>query len=168
MKKLMFAAAAMAACFCSEAVESQVVGYANSSLIEGSKAVGINFVGINKTPETMMLSDVTVTGYTVAEIGDEFLGAINAMKLDQNGATVEDEDGNAILWQWVDWIEEDEDGNPVRKTGWSTDWGIINQFCEDLGEVIPDVPLALNEGVWVNCDTEDLQMVFPSVFDISK
>jgi len=134
-----------------------IVGYASSDLLEnGSKAVGINFIGISGTAGGTMLTDISITGYTLENINDSFEGSISAMKLDGNGKTVEDEGGTAIMWQWADWIEaEDEEADPqvpVRKTGWMNDLGFLGGVDDD-GNPIPDVPLAMGEAVWINSDS---------------
>ena len=63
------------------------MGYAGSNLLEnGSKAVGVNFIGINGTPGSTTLTSLKVTNYTVAE--EEwamFEGSVLAMKLDKIG-----------------------------------------------------------------------------------
>jgi len=160
MKKLMFAAFAAVAATSLFAIESaNVVGYANSQLLtEGSKAVGVNFVGFNGNPSDTKLTDITIGGYELVNIDDYFEGIVNAMKLDGAGKTIEDEDGNAILWQWVDWIEaEDYEAEtlvPVRKRGWTNSDGFFLGGVDDDGNPVPNVDLAMGEGVWINSDSD--------------
>ena len=145
------------------------MGYAGSNLLEnGSKAVGVNFIGINGTPGSTTLTSLKVTGYTLAEEEwSGFEGAVVAMKLDAGGKTVEDEQGQTITWQWADWYEMDYDANKlVRKSGWQN--GNFEFIGQENGEgvMVPDVPLAIGEGVWVNSDSSTWQFVFPNVFDL--
>jgi hypothetical protein len=147
------------------------VGYAGSNLLEnGSKAVGVNFIGINGTPGSTMLTDLKVAGYTLAEEdGAAFEGLISAMKLDGNGKTVFDpESGLDIIWQWGDWYEVDENDETklVRRIGWMNDNGDFIGKENGEGVMVPDVPLAIGEGVWVNSDSSTWQFVFPNVFDL--
>jgi hypothetical protein len=144
------------------------VGYAGSNLLEnGSKAVGVNFIGINGNPESTTLTSLKVANYTVAE--EEwamFEGSVVAMKLDKGGKTVEDEFAQPIMWQWGDWYEMGENSKLVRKTGWMDANGdfLGKKNWEDVD--IPDVPLAIGEGVWVQSDSTTWQFVFPNVFDL--
>ena len=132
------------------------MGYAGSNLLEnGSKAVGVNFIGINGTPGSTTLTGLTVTGYTLPEVEYEtFLGAVVAMKLDGGGKTVEDDQGQPIIWTWADWYEMDYDANKlVRKMGWqNSNFEFIGQENWE-GVMVPDVPLAMGEGVWVQSDS---------------
>jgi len=122
----------------------------------------------NTCPMNITLSKTFITGYTLENIDDSFEGQISAMKLDGTGKTIEDEvSGNPIMWQWADWIEESEEtpGLAVRKTGWMNDLGFLGGVDDD-GNPIPDVPLAIGEGVWVQSDSTSWQFVFPSAFEI--
>ena len=133
------------------------MGYAGSNLLEnGSKAVGVNFIGINGTPGSTTLTSLKVAGYTLAEEdGAAFEGTVVAMKLDKGGKTVEDPDtGMMIMWQWGDWYEVDENDETklVRRIGWMNDNGdFIGQNV--WGEYVDDIPLTMGEAVWVNSDS---------------
>ena len=158
MKKLMFVAAAAAAGLCwGDVTSANTVGYAGSNLLDnGSKAVGVNFIGINGNPGSTTLTSLKVAGYTLAEEADAaFEGTVVAMKLDNSGKTVEDpETGMGIMWSWGDWYEVDENDETklVRRIGWMNDNGdFIGQ--DVWGEYIDDVPLAMGEAVWVNSDS---------------
>ena len=146
------------------------MGYAGSNLLEnGSKAVGVNFIGINGTPGSTTLTSLKVAGYTLAEEADAaFEGTVVAMKLDNSGKTVEDpETGMGIMWSWGDWYEVDENDETklVRRIGWMNDNGdFIGQNV--WGEYVEDVSLAIGEAVWVNSDSSTWQFVFPNVFDL--
>ena len=144
------------------------MGYAGSNLLEnGSKAVGVNFIGINGTPGSTTLTSLKVTNYTVAE--EEwamFEGSVVAMKLDKGGKTVEDEFAQPIMWQWGDWYEMGENSKLVRKTGWMDADGNFLGKENGEGVMVPDVPLAIGEGVWVQSDSTTWQFVFPNVFDL--
>ena len=138
------------------------MGYAGSNLLEnGSKSVGVNFIGINGNPGSTMLSDLKVAGYTLAEEdGASFEGLVYAMKLDGIGKTVEDDQGQPIMWQWGDWYEMDENDETklVRRIGWMDANGdfLGKKNLEDVD--IPDVPLAMGEGVWINSDSATWQI----------
>ena len=138
------------------------MGYAGSNLLEnGSKAVGANFIGINGTPGSTTLTSLKVAGYTLAEEdGASFEGLVYAMKLDGIGKTVEDDQGQPIMWQWGDWYEMDENDETklVRRIGWMDANGdfLGKKNLEDVD--IPDVPLAMGEGVWINSDSATWQI----------
>ena len=146
------------------------MGYAGSNLLEnGSKAVGVNFIGINGTPGSTTLTSLKVANYTVAE--EEwamFPGSVVAMKLDDGGKTIEDpETSLPIMWYWGDWYEMDDEAQKlVRKTGWQNDAGDFIGKENGEGVMVPDVPLAIGEGVWVQSDSTTWQFVFPNVFDL--
>ena len=147
------------------------MGYAGSNLLEnGSKAVGVNFIGINGTPGSTTLTSLKVAGYTLAEeAGAAFEGSVVAMKLDDGGKTVQNPDtGMDIMWYWGDWYEVDENDETklVRKIGWMDENGYFLGKENGEGVLIPDVPLSIGEGVWVNSDSIDWQFVFPNVFDL--
>ena len=138
------------------------MGYAGSNLLEnGSKAVGANFIGINGTPGSTTLTSLKVAGYTLAEEdGAAFEGLISAMKLDDIGKTVEDDQGQPIIWQWGDWYEVDENDETklVRKIGWMDANGDFLGKKNGEGVDIPDVPLAMGEAVWVQSDSTTWQI----------
>lgn len=126
----------------------------------------------NVCPANIKMSQTIITGYTLTNIGDAFTGSVYAMKLDGGGKTVEDGDGNAIIWQWGDWIDavdwEADPLVPVRKTGWMDGNGdFLGTISETTGEPVPDVPLNVGEGVWVQSDSTDWQFVFPSPFELN-
>jgi hypothetical protein len=164
MKKLMFVAAAAAAGLCwGDVTSANIVGYAGSNLLEnGSKAVGVNFIGINGTPGSTTLTSLKVAGYTLAEEdGAAFEGLISAMKLDGNGKTVFDpESGLDIIWQWGDWYEVDENDETklVRRIGWMNDNGDFIGKENGEGVMVPDIPLAMGEAVWVQSDSTTWQI----------
>ena len=138
------------------------MGYAGSNLLEnGSKAVGVNFIGINGTPGSTTLTSLKVAGYTLAEEADAaFEGTVLAMKLDKGGKTVEDDQGQSIMWQWGDWYEVDENDETklVRKIGWMNDAGDFIGKENGEGVLVPDIPLAMGEAIWVNSDSATWQI----------
>ena len=139
------------------------MGYAGSNLLEnGSKAVGVNFIGINGTPGSTTLTSLKVAGYTLAEEADAaFEGSVLAMKLDKGGKTVEDSDsGLPIMWSWGDWYEVDENDETklVRKIGWMNDAGDFIGKENGEGVMVPDVPLEMGEAVWINSDSATWQI----------
>ena len=136
------------------------MGYAGSNLLEnGSKAVGVNFIGINGTPGSTALTSLKVTNYTIPEEEWQgFAGSVSAMKLDGNGKTVEDEQGQPIIWTWGDWYEMGENSKLVRKTGWMDANGDFLGKVNWEGTLIPDVPLVMGEGVWIQSDSATWQV----------
>ena len=123
----------------------------------------------NTCPANIGLSKTFIGNYAIPEEdGAAFEGLISAMKLDLGGKTVEDEFGQPIMWQWGDWYEVDENDETklVRKIGWMDANGDFLGKKNWEGVDIPDVPLAIGEGVWVNSDSTDWQFVFPNVFDL--
>ena len=122
MKKLMIAAAALASASAFAAIESDIVGYSQSTLNKGMTLVTPQFLAIGSV-EGLDVQTLKPTGEDVD--GD---GAVNIQLLDAFGRTV---DGSKCFW--VDWSADDD------IVGWT----------KDMSDLATDVVVAPGQALWM-------------------
>ena len=103
MKKLMFAAATLAAGFAvADIVSSDIVGYAKNGLRSGATIITAQFLDIGQS---------SVSLQTLRPTGDEIDWTVEIQVLDNGGSTINDQD-----YMWVDgegWCTPD--GDPITE-----------------------------------------------------
>ena len=156
MKKLMFAAAAIAAGVAvADVTSANIVGYMNQETSEGSALVTSPFVRINDT-ESFKITDLKVTGYREAfeSEGETIYEYFSVTKMDENGFAYNDgithpEDGFQLTWydkfvngEWIGGYWYDAiNGSPAEpitdETAESLDYGsaLLIDVQSAVGEV---------------------------------
>jgi len=126
MKKLMFAAAVMACIGLNAEITSQnVVGYAETGAIKGSKIIGAQFANVG-TEKAIDLTDIKVTGYEESTEGDVYVQTLDS--IGRGGMIYSYYDVPGELTGWLDGND-----NPVKPG---------------------DVVLQPSEGLWVNAPSD--------------
>ena len=139
-----------------------VVGYTTiSPNANGSKALGLNFVGVS-TGATK-LGDLTVSNYQLEKTEEdegyeywEFTGLIEASKLDDQGKpAIDPVTKQYCVYSWVDYKEYEEGDLIDSFTGW----------YDTTGKSANEVDLELGSALWVYSDSSDYQLTFPAALE---
>ena len=135
MKKLMIAAAAIAAVATAGAVESaNIVGYDTLALRGGNQAKGVGASFIPVSEGGLKLGDIKIIGYDTTEGYADF--EVQAKQLDGYGR-------GGTAYYWCDFEEEGD-----VYYGW---------YDEDMNEY-NDLALVAGEGLWVYSPSTDFQI----------
>ena len=155
MKKLMFAAAALAAGFAMADVSSaNIVGYLNGDLTQGGRnAKTAAFVSVNKGT-SIKLSELKVTGY-----GEDGLdaggcwGNVSIRMLKNDGSNQKTKSDMPVSYYWFDEVDPDS-GEIYYAAGWY-DFGEtpLKDDESELGNA-DEIVFAAGEGLVVFCDLD--------------